>query len=113
MIEIGNFQIYKNLEEYASHGYAGRPSIVYVRNENLISKLELHNYDKIKIRSMFGYIYSPFCLIKNNQEFMEQLRIDYKENPRIEICLIDKDFPDYEIQDMNEFISYILEKREK
>lgn len=113
MIEVGNFQIYENLEEYCDYCYAGRRAVLFIRNKELIKDCELEGKRYIHIRSLQNEIFSGFCLIQNYQEFMEEIRKEFSANPHIEICLIERDFPDYEIQDVNEFISYLLEQKDK
>lgn len=106
MINQGNFYIYDNLDEFVKHGRAGRRAVLFIRDKKLIEHGELNGRRTIQ----FERLGSAFCLILNYQEFMEECRKEIIENSFVQICLIKNDFPEYEIEDANQLITYLLEK---
>lgn len=114
MIKIPKTYFFK-FENWGDYKYSlvlGKDNILF-----LSSSLRFGDFPTVRSNWYFDadYLYlggtvTRYKIVKTNQEFMKSIREEFELFPRIKFCVLNDSFSDVEIQDMNDFIDYLLEK---
>lgn len=102
---------FENWFEYQDSIYAGEMNLLYLKSHNSFLDFPIGDrwdYDETHLQMEGSF--TRYKIVKDNNSFMQSLREEIYLFPRIKFCILENDFSDIEIQEMNDFISYLLNK---
>jgi len=88
---------------------------LYLKSEKKLAEFPTHSIKEWHYKN--GYISTSFIscpceIVKDNNAFMQSLRKRFSLSPNFSFCVVEGDFSEIEIKEMNEFISYLLKRKD-